>query len=146
MRTGKGQNRIIADLSALHITPFRSAPTNICADLSLHSRGMVLQAAKTDARPWACCRTSVTVQDQLFRRLTLAWDHRYRLSPDLGGCKEHGLSDLLIIFYRLTRRWPRRKESRPYPTLGVFGFRPPNLGGSRDFVLGLLSFYPVFVP
>ena len=89
--------------------------------------------------------TSVPSQEQLFRRLTLAWDHRYRLSPDLGGCKEHGLSDLLIIFYRLTRRWPRRKESRPYPTLGIFGFRPQNLGGSRDFVLGLLSFYPAFV-
>ena len=67
--------------------------------------------------------TSVPSQEQLFRRLTLAWDHRYRLSPDLGGCKEHGLSDLLIFLYRLTRRWPRRKESRPYLTLGFFGFR-----------------------
>ena len=48
--------------------------------------------------------TSVTVQDQLFRRLTLAWDHRYRLSPDLGGCKEHGLSDLRFFLYRTIRR------------------------------------------
>ena len=58
-------------------------------------------------------------QEQLFRRLTLAWDHRYRLSPGLGGCKEHGLSDLLIIFYRFARRWPRRKESRPYSRFHV---------------------------
>ena len=27
----------IADLRVLHITPFRSAPTNICTELSLHS-------------------------------------------------------------------------------------------------------------
>ena len=85
------------------------------------------------------------VQEQLFRRLTLAWDHRYRLSPDLGGCKEHGLSVLLIIFYRLARRWPRRKESRPYPPWWFF-VSIPNLGGSRDFALGVAEFLPCFRP
>ena len=92
--------------------------------------------------------TSVPSQEQLFRRLTLAWDHRYRLSPDLGGCKEHGLSDLLIIFYRLTRRWPRRKESRPYPTLGVFGFRPgvSSWGFVLGFCPGVAEFLPCFRP
>ena len=84
--------------------------------------------------------SSVPSQEQLFRRLTLAWDHRYRLSPDLGGCKEHGISDLLIIFYRLARRWPRRKESRPYPTLGVFGFRPQILGVPGIFSWGCWVF------
>ena len=50
----------IADLRVLHIKPFRSAPTNICSELSLHSRGMIPKAALPGARPLACegCKPS----------------------------------------------------------------------------------------
>ena len=68
-RVSRGPKRVeigqIADEPDLHITPFRSAPINIRTSVSPHARGIMLQAAASDERPWVCCRDNTQTKEQL---------------------------------------------------------------------------------
>ena len=68
-RVSRGPKRVeiapIADERVLHITPFRSAPTNVYTSVSLHARGMMQQAAASNVSPWACCHGDTWTEPQV---------------------------------------------------------------------------------
>ena len=68
-RVSRGPKRVeiapISDERVLHITPFRSAPTNVYTSVSLHARGMMQQAAASNVSPWACCHGDTWTERQV---------------------------------------------------------------------------------
>ena len=54
-----------ADERGLHITRFRSTPTNIRTSVSSHARRMMLQPAASNEKPWACCRGNTRTERQV---------------------------------------------------------------------------------